>query len=324
VTPSCAFKYEFAGSPALSPWKDRAVHLLIPLVRAYTRYGPGRNRRKAFWEGPVQSYFAWHSHPFTARTVFGRRMRGNTQEILQQAVYYFGVWEPNLTRWIAGRLAPGDTFIDVGANFGYFSLLAEAVVGGDGSVVAIEASPATFDQLTENLRINRAANVRTVNLAASDVEGVLPLYRGDEFNRGSSTTLATQGKELECEVRAAALDDVLTDAEIERTRLVKIDVEGAEASVVAGMERLLERGRPDLEVVVEVHAGLNPTGRRPEEVFPMFAEAGFHPYRLDIDYSPAHWLSADQSAPVRIDAPVDVETDVVFSRRDAETLLPGV
>jgi FkbM family methyltransferase len=320
---SCAFAHQFAGASALSPWKDRAVHLLIPFVRAYTRYGPGRARRQSFWSRAVEPYFAWHSHPFTARTVFGKRMRGNTREILQQAVYYFGVWEPNLTRWISRRLAPGDSFVDVGANFGYFSLLAAALTGDKGSVVAVEASPSTFDQLLENLRMNRAANVRAVNLAASDTEGVLRLYREDEFNVGSSTTLPQYGKHFECEVRAAPLDDVLTEAEIERVRLVKIDVEGAEGSVVAGMERLLEHGRPDLEVVVEVHAGRNAPGRRPEEVFPIFAAAGFHPYRLDIDYSPAHWLADDDRAPVRIEEPPEVETDVVFSRHDAETLAPA-
>jgi hypothetical protein len=50
-------------------------------------------------------------------------------------IYYFGVWEPNITRWIVRRLASGDMFIDVGANVGYYSLLASKLVGESGSVV---------------------------------------------------------------------------------------------------------------------------------------------------------------------------------------------
>ena len=50
--------------------------------------------------------------------MFGSKIAGNTNDIIPQYIYYFGLWEPHLTRWIQRRLAPGDTFIDVGANIG--------------------------------------------------------------------------------------------------------------------------------------------------------------------------------------------------------------
>src|SRR2546429_7961962 len=98
-------------------------------------------------------------------------MAGSTRDILQQYIYYFGVWEPNLTRWIAQRLAPGDTFIDGGANIGYFTLLASKLVRDSGAGVAIEASPATFDALQRNLARNRARNGGAGNAAGSDCHG---------------------------------------------------------------------------------------------------------------------------------------------------------
>jgi precorrin-6B methylase 2 len=94
-------------------------------------------------------------------------MKGDAKDIIQQYIYYFGVWEPRITGWVSRHLAPGDTFIDVGANIGYYSLLASPLVGKTGTVVAIEASPRTFDDLLFNLELNNVSNVRPVNVAVS-------------------------------------------------------------------------------------------------------------------------------------------------------------
>ena len=92
--------------------------------------------------------------------------------------FVFGIWEPNLTNFVQQRLRVGDTFVDVGANLGYYSLLASKLVGALGHVVAIEASPAIAAHLTKNLHLNNATNVRVVNAAAADRAGTLALYRG--------------------------------------------------------------------------------------------------------------------------------------------------
>jgi hypothetical protein len=140
VTPPCIF------SEKIGILRDRFTHLLIPFVRMYIRYAPWGMGKRSFWAQIVGPYFAWHAHKFIVSTAFGRQIAGDTRDIVQQHIYYFGVWEPNLTRWIVRRLAPGDVFIDVGANVGYYSLqrcsanllLASKLVGQSCSVVAIE------------------------------------------------------------------------------------------------------------------------------------------------------------------------------------------
>ena len=72
----------------------------------------------------MDPYLIWESHPFVAKTIFGMQITGDAKDIIQQYVYYFGVWEPHITSWISSSLRPGDGFIDVGANIGYYSLLA--------------------------------------------------------------------------------------------------------------------------------------------------------------------------------------------------------
>jgi FkbM family methyltransferase len=298
----------------------RVTRRLIPWVRAYVRYVPLSAGKRSFWMRVVDPYFAWTSHDFVAATRFGCQIAGNTRDIIGQYIYYFGVWEPHLTRWISQRLAPGDTFIDVGANVGYYSLLASRLVGESGTVVAIEASPRIFRALKDNLVRNRVQNVRAVNVAVSDRQGVSRLFQGPDSNCGLTTIVEEESSkndcQFECEVNTAPLSDLLTPQDIQHARLIKIDVEGAEWPVVVGLAPLLHCGRPDLEVVVEVSPQrLAHHGKRSEDLLKVFQEAGFQAYRLENDYSAASYLAPQiEKVPERIENPIEQETDILFSR----------
>src|SRR5207247_10608255 len=119
---------------------------------------------------------------------------------------------------------------DVGANIGYFTLLASKLVGDSGAVVAIEAFPATFDALQRNLARNRARNVRAVNAAASDCNSVVRLFRGPATHIGLTKILVEEGirrgLEFECEVTVAPFTIVLRSGELQLARLLKIEVVG--------------------------------------------------------------------------------------------------
>jgi FkbM family methyltransferase len=252
-------------------------------------------------------------------------MGGDTKDVIQQYIYYFGVFEPNLTNWIRQRLSPGDTFIDVGANIGYFSLLASKLVGPSGKVVAIEASPKTFRDLERNLVRNQAANVRSVNRAVSDCRGLSKLFRGPEHNIGMTGLFEEQEgikMEFECMVEVAPLGDVLQGDELQKARLIKIDVEGAEGAVVAGMGPLFQSARPDLEIIVEIHPELLEAQKKPVgDLMDQFHQARFYPYHLAKDFLiQSHLRPPAPQRPVRLRAPIEEEADIVFSRIDADYL----
>lgn len=252
-------------------------------------------------------------------------IEGNTRDIIQRFIYFFGVWEPNLTRWIGERLSPGDVFIDVGANIGYYSLLASNRVGGAGSVVAIEPSPSIFGCLVRNLALNGIRNVRTINMAVSHQEEVLSLSLGPDWNSGLTTTrtklLEHAEFTLEAQVQAAPLGLMLTRAEIQNARLIKIDVEGAEWSVAYGMQPLLKDCHPDLEVVIEVVPEyLASRGKYPADILEIFQSAGFYPYGLPPEYMAHFYLSPNTVRPVRLHGTIEKEVNVVFSRRNVEEL----
>ena len=295
-----------------------------PLLRAYVRYA-----HAALVPAPAieraDAELSRRGRPFRARTVFGAVVSGNTRDFIQRYLYLFGIWEPNLTQWLGGCLRRGDTFVDVGANIGYFSLLAAKLVGPGGRVVAIEASPGIFAALARHVEHNGADNVRLMQCAVADTRGRLRLYRAPEWNLGATSLYCEPGFVEEGEVDAAPLSELLTRAEAERARVIKIDVEGAEAAAVRGLLPLLPSLRDDAELVVEVGGG--PRGARGPDtaraVIGMLCGHGFNVYRLENDYAPTAYRAGGACARprrVRDGGSVTGECDLVFSRRDAPAL----
>lgn len=173
--------------------------------------------------------------------------------------------EPGTLRWIAEQVRPGDVLYDVGANTGLFSLLAAHRSGADGRVVAFEPHAATTATLLENVALNGLGDrIDVLSCALHGSTGHLPfLYRSLMAASGLSQIGATRdpfghdsapvGRELKAVARA---DDLIAAGTIPPADLVKIDVDGNELDVLAGMRDLLG-GRPrPRSVQVEV----NPEG----------------------------------------------------------------
>lgn len=279
--------------------------------------------------------YAWSLHSrlsgpyavdFRVRTAPGFLVRGNTRDMIQRFLYVHGVWEPHLTNWLRERLAPGDVFVDVGANIGYCTLLASGLVGEAGRVVSIEASPRIFGQLSGNLAANRVRNVRALHVAVSDAPGTIRIFRAGEDNLGATSIYRAENAVDEGEVAVAPLSGLLAPDEIARARVIKIDVEGAEIAVIDGLLPCLGAMRDDLEIVVEIGGG-PPGSPRASESFARIRAAlasfGFHAYAVESDYgATSHAPGAPWCRPRRV-APDYVppgEGDVVFSRRDADGL----
>jgi len=270
------------------------------------------------WNHVVEPYMQCADYSFSGTTQFGAVICGNTEDVIQRYIFYFGVWEPNLTHFLSTRLREGDVFVDVGANIGYFTLCASKLVGSTGRVVAIEASPTIFSQFLGNLKRNGTTNVEALNMAASDHTGKTSIFLAGTTNIGETSTVRREGLRYECEVSADTLDNLLASRDAASIRMIKIDVEGSEWQVVAGMREVLSRAPAHLEVMVELRP--ESLGHTVDEILGEFRRAGFLPYRIDNDYSARSYLSWDFGRPARIRSPVAAQTDVVFSRIDADFL----
>ncbi len=257
-----------------------------------------------------------------ATTRFGARLPCRLPDFIQTYLYLFGVWEPDITAFIDRRLEAGRTFVDVGANIGYHTLLA---ADKGARVVAIEASPRIFRTLAQNVDRNRAGSVRLVNKAASDRAGTCSIYGGPVQNIGLSTTLQQRGFATEAEVEAAPLSDLLGPDEIRTTQMVKIDVEGDEDAVLRGMDRFIEAAPNDVEILVELSPKWwRDQTRTPCDVLRPLTNAGFNVYAIDNNLWPWRYLWAnDVRPPTRVREPLTRRVkrlDLVLSRADRETL----
>lgn len=192
----------------------------MPAAQAIVRNSPPGRLREWVWR-----WGKWRSYDFTTRAN-GVVFSGNTLDLIQGYLYWFGVWEPNLTHFIARRMneAPDRTFLDVGANIGYYSMLV-ASRHPQSRVIAIEAFPPIVEKLRKNVEQNALKNIRLISEAASDHAGVLEFYYAGRLNEGGTTSIPGKFRSAAVAVPCRPLSELLTDDEISVMRLMKIDVE---------------------------------------------------------------------------------------------------
>lgn len=155
-----------------------------------------------------------------------------------------GFWEMWLTQFLAGHVKPGMTVVDVGANFGYFTLLLGDAVGAAGHVVAVEPNPDAAALLQETVFLNGfSARTHVVPHALGATAGRGWLYspHGEPKNAALVSTEGLPGGRT-IDVATVTLDEVALP--FEKVDLVKIDAEGGEIGIVAGMRQLIARDRP--------------------------------------------------------------------------------
>jgi FkbM family methyltransferase len=164
-------------------------------------------------------------------------------------------YEPGATRLVLDTLAAGDVFVDIGANSGYFTILAALRVGAQGRVFAFEPNPPVRRQLERHLQLNAVGDRVTVSdlaLAGLDRDdGQLfvscwPENDGIASLTPAAETVARGGlrDDRSIAVRVRRFDTWVQSVQLQRIDLLKIDVEGAETQVLSGMSATLGSLRP--------------------------------------------------------------------------------
>ena len=169
-------------------------------------------------------------------TVVGPLLLARADSVIGPALSRWKVWETAETRYLKETLRPGQTFVDVGANVGYFSVLAAQLVGPTGTVIAVEPEARNLDLLYRNLARNGCEGALVIPYAAHSAGGTMTLSL-DEENRGGHRLVPRDHAGV-C-VRCVRLDDVLP----ERVDVVKIDVQGYDHEVIEGLQRTLAANR---------------------------------------------------------------------------------
>lgn len=151
-----------------------------------------------------------------------------------------GEYEPLQTNLFIQTVKPGDIVFDIGANVGYYTLLASKLAGTKGKVYAFEPDPRTAALLNKNIKLNKCTNVTVVQSALSTQKGITTLVL-DEANPGESSLANGKGKKIT--IQGTTLYDFIQQNKIKNIDVIKIDVEGAELEVLKGAQNSLTKNR---------------------------------------------------------------------------------
>jgi FkbM family methyltransferase len=207
-----------------------------PKLKSFLRaFLPRRVRAHRIWAGPLRGrkmVTSWY-HNFTSLT---------------------GRTEPDVNSWFAKTVREGETWLDIGANYGYTAMSLAGLVGPSGRVFAFEPKLATCGCLSETVSINGLSHIAVVPVALGTAES-LELR---QFQTSGSMVVGFEASAGPSEaVMLAKLDWLWSRISGGHQQIdgVKIDVQGMELDVLSGMQRLLKTYTPKL--IVELHPGVD-------------------------------------------------------------------
>ena len=210
----------------------------------------------------------------------------------------YGAFETQEVRLILRLLGSGRTFLDIGANVGYFALAA-AKRDPDALVLAVEPCAETFGTLERNIRLNGLSNVRAVQTALADYVGTAQMNVNAPGKDGLNT-LGTPSH-VACRVvgqesvPVTTLDNLLASEGVSEVHVMKVDVEGAELLVFRGAQALLSSPSAPIILYEGFAQTMRGFGYGPSEVALLLRDCGYHLLALNSDDGSLVRVKAEQA-----------------------------
>lgn len=217
------------------------------------------------------------------RTVFGHKMFVDTRDIsIAPHLCLDGQWEPQITKVFLETLQEGMNVLEVGANIGYYTVLAATRIGKSGKIYSFEANPEIFEILLHNIAVNGLLErAELINKAVSNKSGTIKFHTLNRLRGASNITGFSQeilnkyGDEVKViEVEALSLDEYFNNKDV-GIDVIKIDAEGSEALILKGMRKLLAHN-PHITIISEFAPSfISATGEDPAQFLEEIMSLGF-------------------------------------------------
>lgn len=205
-----------------------------------------------------------------------------SDEIMAPQLVVYRQWEPDLSSYLANSVTPDTVFLDIGANFGYFTCLVASRIGtqGAGKVIAVEPNPQMQRLLRKNIQVNWSmAPVDIFDCAATDQEGFIEFTIPKD--RAANASLATSIKadnDSRFIVKTSSVDQLVAGRVVD---ICKIDVEGFEALVLRGSAKTINLS-PNINIIIEWSLDqMRSAGFSPNDLLSIFDT-----YKLDAYHLP--------------------------------------
>jgi FkbM family methyltransferase len=218
---------------------EAALRQVLVWYGLSTRYIPGKGRL-VDWTLSLSHELAAGSHNVERR---GLRWDLDIRCPIQRSLYYLGCWEAWETEFLEHAIQPGWCVVDVGANVGYYALLAGQKVQPSGMVYAFEPAQAVYQRLTRNIDLNSMTWVQPIKKALGDHDGHAFIRTAAPEWQGSQSLRFQDSDETET-VEVSTLDRFAADHALSRLDLIKVDIEGYEPRFFEGACGSIRQYRP--------------------------------------------------------------------------------
>lgn len=218
----------------------------------------------------------------TGSNFIRKRLNGEVYKLVPDLALSANTYEPHIIAWLKQWLKPGDSFWDIGANWGLLSIPVARIVGTSGRVIAVEPSSSNLAWLKRHISLNQCENIISVlEAAVCDRHGGSVTFNLLNEGHSPSNSLmfssAVNGESpqvsRQISVPAISLDGLLAEQE-RAPKLVKIDVEGAELMVLKGATQLLNRDAAPI-LLLAVHPFWQYTPEDSQEIVNLLKDAGY-------------------------------------------------
>jgi len=260
--------------------KLRELMLSIPGKLASFTAGKGLSKLPLITR--IHSFFYWYIKPIgiVLIDVQGSKMYVDSRDIgVAPFLLEWGFYEKYETELFKRLVKKGMVVVDIGANIGYYTLLAAHLVGDEGKVFAFEPDPYNYTLLCKNIEVNEYKNVIPVRKAVFSKSGKMKLFLDKSNLGGHSLSETNVDKSASITVEVTSLDDYFknTDCKID---VIKVDVQGSEMEVLEGMTNTINQNDA-LKIIIEFWPmGLRNSGSSPTGFLNKLVECGFALYQI--------------------------------------------
>lgn len=277
------FGHERARAVAAKIWRSRGANSPEAFFALAHRISPRlRGENPQLFKVPS----AWTAEaPIVRATCHGLDLELDLRDNLQALLFFSGTYEPQVLEFLGNELRSDDVFIDIGAHVGWHSLIAARCLDhlGGGEVFAFEPATDSADKIRAAAARN-GVSVEVVQVALGDRVGETTLFSDPNYDENDAGVRSQHGKGHPVErVPVVAFDEWARKRALPRMDLVKIDVEGAEPSVIAGMERSLRMLRPRALIVEVKDYSFERAGTEPRSLVAMLGSHGYHDQGVELN-----------------------------------------
>jgi FkbM family methyltransferase len=214
-----------------------------------------------------------------SKIFFDLKMLLTLKDWVQFNLFIYGQYEDNETKLVRKLCRNESVFFDIGANVGYYSLIA-GKTNKNNRVYAFEPVKRTFERAAANIKLNHLNNIFLYKKIISNTTELASINVGNESNWGMSSLVQHEHLSGDIEkVESITLDNFVKEQKITRLDLVKIDVEGFELNVLEGMKETLIQFKPIILIEILDH-NLAANGNKPEDIYNFLWQMGYFSYKI--------------------------------------------